>query len=153
MKKTKKILVLNGPNLNMLGVREPELYGKQTYRDLVEAIEKHARERGAFVTVFQSNSEAVLVTKIQRALGLYDGIVINPAAYTHTSVALLDALKAVAIPTFEVHLSDVSRREDFRQISYVRLAAAKTIMGRGFDGYLDAMDFLLGIGDGESEES
>jgi len=153
MKKTKKILVLNGPNLNMLGVREPELYGKQTYRDLVEAIEKHARERGAFVTVFQSNSEAVLVTKIQRALGIYDGIVINPAAYTHTSVALLDALKAVAIPTVEVHLSDVSRREDFRQISYVRLAAAKTIMGRGFDGYLDAMDFLLGIGDGESEES
>ncbi|MBR5679112.1 MAG: type II 3-dehydroquinate dehydratase [Clostridia bacterium] len=153
MKKTKKILVLNGPNLNMLGVREPELYGKQTYRDLVEAIEKHARERGAFVTVFQSNSEAVLVTKIQRALGIYDGIVINPAAYTHTSVALLDALKAVAIPTVEVHLSDVSRREDFRQISYVRLAAAKTIMGRGFDGYLDAMDFLLSIGDGESEES
>ena len=153
MKKTKKILVLNGPNLNMLGVREPELYGKQTYRDLVEAIEKHARERGAFVTVFQSNSEAVLVTKIQRALGIYDGIVINPAAYTHTSVALLDAIKAVAIPTVEVHLSDVSRREDFRQISYVRLAAAKTIMGRGFDGYLDAMDFLLGIGDGESEES
>ena len=152
MKKTKKILVLNGPNLNMLGVREPELYGKQTYRDLVEAIEKHARERGAFVTVFQSNSEAVLVTKIQRALGIYDGIVINPAAYTHTSVALLDALKAVAIPTVEVHLSDVSRREDFRQISYVRLAAAKTIMGRGFDGYLGAMDFLLGIGDGESEE-
>ena len=153
MKKTKKILVLNGPNLNMLGVREPELYGKQTYRDLVEAIEKHARERGAFVMVFQSNSEAVLVTKIQRALGIYDGIVINPAAYTHTSVALLDAIKAVAIPTVEVHLSDVSRREDFRQISYVRLAAAKTIMGRGFDGYLDAMDFLLGIGDGESEES
>ncbi|MBR5366811.1 MAG: type II 3-dehydroquinate dehydratase [Clostridia bacterium] len=153
MKKTKKILVLNGPNLNMLGVREPELYGKQTYRDLVEAIEKHARERGVFVTVFQSNSEAVLVTKIQRALGIYDGIVINPAAYTHTSVALLDALKAVAIPTVEVHLSDVSRREDFRQISYVRLAVAKTIMGRGFDGYLDAMDFLLGIGDGESEES
>ena len=153
MKKTKKILVLNGPNLNMLGVREPELYGKQTYRDLVEAIEKHARERGVFVTVFQSNSEAVLVTKIQRALGIYDGIVINPAAYTHTSVALLDAIKAVTIPTVEVHLSDVSRREDFRQISYVRLAAAKTIMGRGFDGYLDAMDFLLGVGDGESEES
>ena len=153
MKKTKKILVLNGPNLNMLGVREPDIYGKQTYRDLVEAIEAHARKRGVFVTVFQSNSEAVLVTKIQRALGIYDGIVINPAAYTHTSVALLDALKAVGIPTVEVHLSDVSRREDFRQISYVRLAAAETIMGRGFDGYLDAMDFLLGIANGESEES
>lgn len=148
--KRKKILVLNGPNLNMLGVREPEIYGRRTYRDLVCAIEEHARKRGVFVTVFQSNSEAVLVTKIQRALGIYDGIVFNPAAYTHTSVALLDALKSVGIPTVEVHLSDVSAREDFRQISYVRLAAVKTIMGRGFDGYLDAMDFLLEAG--ESEE-
>ncbi|MBQ3816598.1 MAG: type II 3-dehydroquinate dehydratase [Clostridia bacterium] len=142
-KKTKKILVLNGPNLNMLGIREPDVYGRRTYRDLVSAIEEHAKERSVFVTVFQSNSEAVLVTKIQRAFGIYDGIVINPAAYTHTSIALLDAVKAVSIPTVEVHLSDVSEREDFRQVSYVRLAAAKTIMGRGFDGYLEAIDYLL----------
>ncbi len=141
--KKRKILVLNGPNLNMLGVREPEIYGRRTYRDLVGTIEEYARERGAFVTVFQSNSEAVLVTKIQRAFGIYDGIVINPAAYTHTSIALLDAVKAVSIPTVEVHLSDVSEREEFRQVSYVRLAAAKTIMGRGFDGYLEAIDYLL----------
>ncbi len=141
--KKRKILVLNGPNLNMLGVREPEIYGRRTYRDLVGTIEEYARERGAFVTVFQSNSEAVLVTKIQRALGIYDGIILNPAAYTHTSVALLDAIKAVAIPTVEVHLSDVSEREEFRQVSYVRLAAVKTIMGLGFDGYLRAMDYLL----------
>ena len=142
-KKTKKILVLNGPNLNMLGIREPDVYGRRTYRDLVSAIEEHAKERGVFVTVFQSNSEAVLVTKIQRAFGIYDGIVINPAAYTHTSIALLDAVKAVSIPTVEVHLSDVSEREEFRQVSYIRLAAAKTIMGRGFDGYLEAIDYLL----------
>ncbi|MBQ4192785.1 MAG: 3-dehydroquinate dehydratase [Clostridia bacterium] len=139
----KKILVLNGPNLNMLGIREPEIYGRKTYRDLVDRIEEHAKARGAFVTVYQSNSEAVLVTKIQRAYGIYDGIILNPAAYTHTSVALLDALKAVGIPAVEVHISDVSEREDFRQVSYVRLAAVRTIMGRGFDGYLDAMDFLL----------
>ena len=138
-----KILILNGPNLNLLGLREPEIYGRKTYRDLVDRIEEHAKARGAFVTVYQSNSEAVLVTKIQRAYGIYDGIILNPAAYTHTSVALLDALKAVGVPAVEVHISDVSEREDFRQVSYIRQACIATITGCGTDGYLMAVDKLL----------
>ena len=137
-----KILVLNGPNLNMLGIREPDIYGKSTYADLCEMIEAHAKETGAEVEIYQSNYEGDLVTKIQEALGVFEGIVINPAAYTHTSVALLDALKAVAIPTVEVHISAVEEREEFRKISYVSLIAEKTITGKGFDGYTEAVDFL-----------
>ncbi len=137
-----KILVLNGPNLNMLGIREPAIYGKEDYPALCRFIEHAAKEADVDVTVVQSNHEGVLVDEIQAALGVYDAIVINPAAYTHTSVAILDALKAVALPTVEVHLSDVSAREDFRQISYVGLYAEKRIMGRGFQGYADAIDYL-----------
>ena len=142
-KKTKKILVLNGPNLNMLGIREPDVYGRRTYRDLVSAIEEHAKERGVFVTVFQSNSEAVLVTKIQRAFGIYDGIVINPAAYTHTSIALLDAVKAVSIPTVEVHITDPDVREEFRHISYIRQACIATVKGQGTAGYCIGLHRLV----------
>ncbi|MBQ3866439.1 MAG: type II 3-dehydroquinate dehydratase [Clostridia bacterium] len=138
-----KLLILNGPNLNLLGLREPDLYGKGTYDELCRLIEAHVREKGASCVIFQSNHEGALVDKIQAAYGVFDGIVINPAAYTHTSVALLDALKAVAIPTVEVHISDVSKREDFRQKSYVRLWAEKTVMGKGFQGYLEAVDYLL----------
>lgn len=137
------ILVINGPNLNMLGIREPDIYGKKTYSDLVLLIENYCREKNVSVTVFQSNHEGEIVEKIQSAYKKFDGIVINPAAYTHTSVAILDALKAVGIRTVEVHISDVSSREDFRQISYVRLYAEKTITGLGFDGYLRAIDHLL----------
>ena len=137
------ILVINGPNLNMLGIREPDIYGKATYADLCAMIDAHAQQIGVRVEICQSNHEGDLVDRIQAAYGKVDGIVINPAAYTHTSVALLDALKAVGIPAVEVHISDVSRREDFRQISYVRLYCEKTICGHGFDGYLEAMDYLL----------
>ena len=137
-----RILVLNGPNLNLLGKREPDIYGKQDYPALVSFIKAAADEAGVDVHVKQSNHEGELVDWIQAAYGLCDGIVINPAAYTHTSVAILDALKAVAIPAVEVHLSDVSRREDFRQVSYVRLACIKTFMGLGFKGYRDAIFFL-----------
>ena len=137
------ILVINGPNLNMLGVREPDIYGRKTYSDLVALIENHCREKGVTVEIFQSNHEGAIVEKIQNAYKKFDGIVINPAAYTHTSVAILDALKAVGIRTVEVHISDVSAREDFRRISYVRLYAEKTITGLGFDGYLRAIDHLL----------
>ena len=137
-----KILVLNGPNLNMLGIREPDVYGRRTYRDLVDLIHRHARETGVFAAVYQTNSEGALVTAVQKAYGRYDALVINPAAYTHTSVALLDAVKAVGIPTAEVHISDVSKREDFRQVSYVRQAAVLTVAGHGFDGYTEAMDYL-----------
>ena len=138
-----KILVINGPNLNMLGVREPDIYGRKTYSDLVALIENHCREKGVTVEIFQSNHEGAIVEKIQNAYKKFDGIVINPAAYTHTSVAILDALKAVGIRTVEVHISDVSSREDFRRISYVKLYAEKTISGLGFDGYLRAIDHLL----------
>ena len=138
-----KILVINGPNLNMLGIREPALYGNRSYDALLSLIGDHCKKRGVEVEFFQSNHEGALVDRIQEAYGNVDGIVINPAAYTHTSVALLDALKAVAIPTVEVHISDVSAREDFRQISYVRQACVATIAGRGFDGYLDAIDLLI----------
>lgn len=137
-----KILVINGPNINMLGLREPALYGNRTYNDLCELIKKYASQRGIEVELFQSNHEGCMVDCIQQAYGKFDGIVMNPAAYTHTSVALLDALKSVSIPAVEVHISDVSKREDFRQISYVRYYCEKTIAGHGFDGYLEAMDYL-----------
>ena len=137
-----KILVLNGPNLNLLGLREPTIYGAQSYADLVAFITQSAAELGCTVEVRQSNHEGVLVDWIQEAYGKFDGIVINPAAYTHTSVAILDALKAVALPAVEVHLSDVSKREDFRQISYARLACQSTFMGLGFEGYKKALEYL-----------
>ncbi|MBE6746864.1 MAG: type II 3-dehydroquinate dehydratase [Ruminococcaceae bacterium] len=137
-----KISVINGPNLNMLGIREPGIYGNGTYEALCSMIREHCDKKGIEVSFFQSNHEGDLVDEIQRAYGVCDGIVINPGAYTHTSVALLDAVKAVGIPTVEVHISDVSKREDFRQVSYIRLACAKTIAGQGFDGYLQAIDFL-----------
>ena len=138
-----KILIINGPNLNLLGIREPEIYGKQNYAELVRMIDRHADELGVEATVFQSNHEGAIVDRIQQAYfeGV-DGIVINPAAYTHTSVAILDALKAVSIPTVEVHISAVDQREDFRKVSYVRLTAIATIAGKGFSGYLEAMDVL-----------
>ena len=139
-----KILVINGPNLNMLGIREPDHYGKETYEDLVDKIKKHCESKGIDVEIFQSNHEGDLVDKIQSAHRNADGIVINPAAYTHTSIAILDAVKSVNIPTVEVHISKVEEREDFRQISYVRLACVKTITGHGTDGYIEAIDFLVG---------
>lgn len=139
-----KLLVINGPNLNMLGIREPAVYGSGTYTELLDMIRTHAGKRGAEVSFFQSNHEGALVDAIQQAyFDGVEGIILNPAAYTHTSVALLDALKAVAIPTVEVHISDVAAREDFRQISYVRPACVATVTGRGFAGYLDAVDILL----------
>lgn len=138
-----KILVLNGPNLNFLGLREPSIYGREDYSALCDKINAHAGARGVEVEIYQSNHEGDLVDAIQNAYGKIDGIVFNPAAYTHTSVALLDALKAVGIPTVEVHISDVSRREDFRQISFVRAACIATITGHGFDGYTEAMDILI----------
>ena len=138
-----KILVINGPNLNMLGIREPDIYGKCNYDALCKLIEEKAAELSLSVEIYQSNHEGDLVDKIQQAYGSVDGIVINPAAYTHTSVALLDALKAVGIPAVEVHISDVSKREDFRQISYVRSACIATIAGQGLDGYCLAMEMLV----------
>ena len=139
-----RILVINGPNINMLGIREPGIYGSQSYEALLKLIDEHAREMGVEVKCFQSNHEGDIVDEIQAAYGTFDGIVINPAAYTHTSVAILDALKAVGIPAVEVHISDVSKREDFRQISYARMACEKTIVGRGLAGYTEAMDYLIG---------
>ena len=137
-----KILVINGPNLNMLGIREPDVYGKKTFGDLLQLLEQVASEEGIALEQYQSNHEGCLVDKIQEAYGKFDGIVINPAAYTHTSVAILDALKAVSIPTVEVHISDVDSRESFRQISYAGLACIKTIKGMGFDGYRQAILYL-----------
>ncbi len=137
-----KILVINGPNLNMLGIREPGIYGKSTYADLCRLLEQTAKDLDMEVEIYQSNHEGDLVDKIQWAYGKIDGIVINPAAYTHTSVAILDALKAVSIPAVEVHISDVDARESFRQISYAGLACVKTIKGHGFTGYQEAMAFL-----------
>ena len=138
-----KILVINGPNLNMLGIREPAIYGNQNYAALTAYVEEVCAEHNAECEIFQSNHEGAIVDRIQQAYfeGV-DGIVINPAAYTHTSVAILDALKAVSIPTVEVHISAVDQREDFRKVSYVRLAAIATIAGKGFSGYLEAMDML-----------
>lgn len=138
-----KILVINGPNLNLLGLREPDIYGRQDYKALVELVEKVCREEGIEVELFQSNHEGAIVDKIQSAYGAFDGIVINPAAYTHTSVAILDALKAVSIPACEVHLTDVNAREDFRKVSYVRMACDRTFAGFGFDGYRMAMEYLV----------
>lgn len=138
-----KILVINGPNLNMLGIREPDVYGKQTYADLCEMINSHAAEKQVEVKIFQSNHEGAIVDEIQAALGKFDAIVINPAAYTHTSVAILDAMKAVSIPAAEVHISDVSAREAFRQISYAGMACEKSFIGLGFRGYLEAIDYMI----------
>lgn len=138
-----KILVINGPNLNMLGCREPEVYGSKTYKDLRKQIKEFAKEKGVRVSFFQSNCEGDLVTAIQKAYKKYDGIVINPGAYTHTSIALLDAVKSVLVPTVEVHISDLYTREDFRQISYIRAACIGTISGKGFDGYNDAINLLI----------
>lgn len=137
-----KILVLNGPNINMLGIREPDIYGKETYDDLCQKIKNYAKKKGVKIKLFQSNHEGDLVDEIQAAYNKFDGIVINPAAYTHTSVALLDAVKAVGIKTVEVHISDVGSRENFRQTSYIRKAAVATVSGLGTDGYLKAMDIL-----------
>lgn len=138
-----KILVINGPNINMLGIREPNIYGRETYEDLLNKIQAYADKKGIEVEFFQSNHEGAIVDKIQEAYGKVDGIVMNPAAYTHTSVAIPDALKAVGIPTVEVHISDVDSREDFRQISYVRSCCVACIKGHGTDGYCEAIDALL----------
>lgn len=137
-----KILVINGPNINMLGIREPGIYGKNTFADLLALLQETAQELGIHVEQFQSNHEGDIVDKIQWAYGNVDGIVINPAAYTHTSVAILDALKAVSLPAVEVHISDVDSRESFRQISYAGMACCKTIKGHGFEGYREAIQYL-----------
>lgn len=139
----KKILIINGPNLNFLGIREPAIYGKGTYANLVDLLNSAAKERNFDIEIFQSNHEGCIVDKIQEAYHKFDGIIINPAAYTHTSVAILDALKAVGLPTVEVHLSDINSREEFRKFSYISLYAAKTVCGKGFDGYIEAMDFFI----------
>ena len=138
-----KILVINGPNLNMLGIREPDHYGRETYSDLCNKIQDYCDSKNIEVKIYQSNHEGDLVDEIQNAYKNTDGIVINPGAYTHTSIAILDALKSVNIPTVEVHISKVEEREDFRQVSYVRLACIKTITGHGTDGYLEAIDYLV----------
>lgn len=138
-----KILVINGPNINMLGLREPTIYGSENYETLCQSVESHAKKSGVEVELYQSNHEGDLVDKIQWAYGKIEGIVINPGAYTHTSIALLDAVKAVSIPTVEVHISAVEKREDFRQVSYIRSACEKTITGKGIKGYLEAIDFLV----------
>lgn len=137
-----RILVINGPNINMLGVREPTVYGSRKYEDLIQFIRDAAAEEEVSVDCYQSNHEGDIVGAIQKALGVYDGIVINPAAYTHTSIAILDALKAVALPAVEVHISDISKREPFRQVSYAGMACLKTYMGMGFEGYRKAIHFL-----------
>ena len=138
-----KLLVLNGPTINMLGIREPEIYGKTTFAGLLECLQRWAEELGIDCEQYQSNSEGDLVTKIQQAYGVFDGIVINPAAYTHTSIAILDALKAVGLPAVEVHLSDPMQREEFRHVSYAGLYCEKTIRGHGIDGYRMAMEYLV----------
>ena len=142
------ILVLNGPNMNMLGIRQPEIYGRATYEDLCAMVRAEAERLGVTVSFFQSNHEGALVDAIQQAyFDQVDGIIINPAAYTHTSVALLDAVKAVGNPTVEVHVSDPDSREDFRHVSYIRLACAATIRGHGLPGYLEALRLLCGAGE------
>lgn len=137
-----RVLVINGPNLNMLGIREPDVYGRKTFADLEKYIRHEAESLSISVDLYQSNHEGAIVDVIQNALGHYDGILINPAAYTHTSVAILDALKAVQLPTAEVHLSDIKTREPFRQFSYVSLYAQKTICGKGFEGYAEGLQWL-----------
>ena len=138
-----KLCIINGPNLNMLGIREPDHYGKETYKDLVEKIEGYCKEKNIECECYQSNHEGCLVDKIQEAYGKFDGIVINPGAYTHTSIAILDAVKSVQIPTVEIHISKVEEREDFRQISYIRPLCVGCVKGHGTDGYLEAMDILI----------
>jgi len=138
----KKILVINGPNINMLGIREPEIYGEKTYTDLLEFIEEAATDARVTVEIFQSNSEGAIVDKIQRAYGNFDAIIINPAAYTHTSIAIPDAIKAIGIPAIEVHLTDLKTREEYRKISYTSEACIKTITGKGFEGYKEALNCL-----------
>lgn len=140
-----KLLVINGPNLNLLGLREPEIYGKESYEDLKLYISEFCRNAGIEADIIQSNHEGDIVDAIQNAYGKYDGIVINPAAYTHTSIAILDALKAVGIPAVEVHLSDIETRESFRKKSYVSAACKKTITGKGFPGYIEAISFLQAL--------
>ncbi len=140
-----KILLINGPNLNMLGIREKELYGDKSYGALIKQVKAYAKDKKIKITCYQSNCEGEIVTKIQKAYGKYDGIVINPGAYTHTSVAILDALKAVDIPTVEVHITKVDEREEFRKISFVSNIAIEKISGRGFKGYLDAIDTLMSL--------
>lgn len=142
-----KILVINGPNINMLGIREPEIYGRKTYFDLVNLIRTEADALGVDAEFFQSNSEGALIDAVQGAYGRVDGIIINPAAYTHTSVALLDALKAVGLPAIEVHISDPDSREEFRKNSFVRAACAATIKGRGLEGYVDALRLMIELVD------
>lgn len=137
-----RILVLNGPNINMLGIREPDIYGKNTFSDLLALLDRTAQEEGIEIEQYQSNHEGCLVDKIQEAYGRFDGIVINPAAYTHTSIAILDALKAVSIPAVEVHISDVDAREPFRKVSYAGMACCKTIKGHGLEGYREAILYL-----------
>lgn len=137
-----KLLVINGPNINMVGLREPAIYGSQNYATMLEMIRSTCEQEKIEVKCFQSNHEGAIVDEIQAAYGVYDGIVINPAAYTHTSIAILDALKAVSIPTVEVHISDVDSREDFRQISYAGLACIKTYKGLGLQGYIEAIHYL-----------
>ena len=144
-----KILVLNGPNINMVGIREPGIYGMQTFADLLQLLDDTAKELGVEFEQFQSNHEGALVDKIQESYGKVDGIVINPAAYTHTSVAILDALNAVKLPAVEVHLSDVDAREPFRHVSYAGMACQKTFKGLGFEGYRRALRFLCGFDDAE----
>ncbi|MBR2302042.1 MAG: type II 3-dehydroquinate dehydratase [Bacteroidaceae bacterium] len=141
----KKVFVINGPNLNMLGLREPALYGANNFATLQEYIRASAKVLGLEVELFQSNHEGAIVDAIQSAYGVYDAILINPAAYTHTSVAILDALKAVALPVVEVHLTDISTREEFRRFSYVSLCAQKTICGKGFEGYSEGLQYLATI--------
>ena len=140
-----KILVLNGPNINMLGIREPDIYGKNTFSDLLALLDRTAQEECIEIEQYQSNHEGCLVDKIQEAYGRFDGIVINPAAYTHTSIAILDALKAVSIPAVEVHISDVDDRESFRKVSYAGLACCKTIKGHGLEGYREAILYLKNL--------
>ena len=144
-----KILVINGPNINMLGIREPDIYGKETFSSLEKKIKAHCAAKGVKVRLLQSNYEGKIVTEIQKAYKKFDGIVINPAAYTHTSVAILDALKAVSIPTVEVHISNVDAREEFRKTSYVRPACFATISGHGTDGYTEAVDLIIKRANGE----
>ena len=143
----KKILIINGPNINLLGLREPAIYGTQSYAGLLAFIGKAAAEAGFMAHCFQSNSEGAIVDEIQRAYGQFDGIVINPAAYTHTSIAIPDAIKAVGIPAVEVHLSDINQREEYRRISYTSESCCATIMGKGFQGYQDALEFLKNLFD------
>ena len=138
-----KILVINGPNINMLGIREPDIYGKTGYLELCDTVKEHCKLKNIEVELFQSNHEGVIVDKIQDAYSVFDGIVINPAAYTHTSIALLDAVKSVGLPTVEIHISKLEEREDFRQVSYIRTACIKTITGHGTNGYVEAIDAIV----------